>query len=141
MDIIEIILAAAKSIEFVEYVSGTSRIQVKDYPAVVVEEEDGFSFEQCGAEVKPLIENQECTLFYLKRGLNEDEMQEDLYNTFRRQMKIEARMIAEKVFESLSGTDGVANIEIGKENNYNTKINSEPVEVSAITITAKIILR
>lgn len=141
MDIIDIILAAARSIDFVSYVSGTSRIPVKDYPAVVVEEEDGFSFEQCGAEIKPVIEDQECTLFYLKRGFNEDEMQEDVYMAFRAEMKGEARIIAEKVFERLSRTNGVANIEIGKENNYNTKINSEPVEVSAITIKAKIILR
>ncbi len=140
MDIIDVILEAANEIETVKYVSGTDRIPVKEYPAVVVVEEDGFSFDQGEAGIQPIFENQECTLFYLKRGFNEDELDEETYRTFRAQMKEEAREIAKAIYTKLNNTNRIANIEIGHENNYNTKINSEPVEISAITIKAKIIL-
>ena len=140
MEIKDIILAAIKgnsTLDYIKYISGTSRITVKDYPAVVVENEPS-EFEQTEAMIVPVFDNQECTVFYLQKGLPEDEINEDEYNAYMKVMREKVWKISRVIYIALSASNGIANVIVGREDSYQTKIDGENVEVAAITVRAKV---
>jgi len=138
----EFLIAAVTegALSFQPYISRTDRIAIpptKSY-AVIVNEEP-FDYNQVAVNESPTRRTQECIIFVMVPGVNNNELDEAAYKERADECNAKADEVIGVIVERLRTYNGIAGINFGRGEQEGLLVNSRPFEVMTIPVKATVI--